>query len=45
LIPAGEMLHLLVTIVLGDDAIEFAPIEECCKLGEYVLILMHMQND
>jgi len=43
LIPAGEMLDILVTIVLASKVIEVISVKECYQLGENELIFEHTQ--
>ena len=44
LVPAGEMLDILVTFVFADEIVEMVPVKECCQLGEYKLVFEHKQS-
>ena len=41
LIPAGELLHVAITIILANKVIELCSVQKSGKLSEYVFILVH----
>jgi len=45
LVPAGEVLHILVAIILGYDTIELTAVEKRGQLGENIFILKHRLSD
>jgi len=45
LVPAGEVLHILVAIILGYDTIELTAVEKRGQLSENVFILKHRLSD
>ncbi|BAR50447.1 hypothetical protein TFKS16_0094 [Tannerella forsythia KS16] len=42
LIPTGEGLDVFVALILGNNTIKLASIQEGCKLSEYILIFKHI---
>ena len=43
LVPASELLDILVTIVFASEIVEVIPIKKCRQLREYKLVLKHIQ--
>jgi hypothetical protein len=42
LVPAREVLHIVVAIVFGHNSIEFAPVKKRSKLSINVFVLIHV---
>ncbi len=45
LVPAGEVLHIPVAMILGYDTIELTAVEKRSQLGENIFILKHRLSD
>ena len=44
LIPASELLHVAITIILANEIVELGSVQESGKLSEYVFILVHKRH-
>ena len=42
LIPAGEMLDIMVSIVLVNKTAELVIVQKLYQLGEYIFVLVHL---
>ena len=45
LVPAGQVLDILVAIVLYNNAVKLASIEECNQLGKNKFVLKHKLSE
>jgi len=45
LIPAGKMLHIFVTIILGYNAVKLTSIQKRSQLSKNVFVLEHILSN